>query len=242
MSSESLRLHAEHPESDTIAEYPSVSRLAVLALVLAALGVGAVFSQLLVCVAVAAALTAVAALRSIARAERPLLGRKAAVAALLVSALFAAWGITWRAVREQVIYAGARQQADKWLQLVQAGRLHEAHQLHLAHENRQVPGADLQAYYKTDREARFEYESYLRSDPLRQIIEAGERGTVRFLSCEGVVNEPHMPQTTDVVTLRYALDTPAPGQPLVFLVLVARRLASDGAEAEWELRGLRLPK
>jgi len=245
MSPESVAIQrAEHPESDAIPEYPSVSRLAVLSLVLALVGCGAIFSPLPICAAVAAALTAAAALRSIAHAERPMLGRKAAVAALLISVLATAWGITWRVVREQVIFAEARQQADKWLQLVQAGRLHEAHQLHLAHENRQAPGADLKQYYQNEREARFDLESFIRSDPLRRIIDAGERGAVRFVSYEDLANEPQMAQTTDAVALRYALDTPGDGQaePLVFLVVLARKVAAGGVEADWELRGVRLPK
>jgi len=244
MSPDPLTPGTEHPEFETVAEYPSVSRLAVLSLALAVLGCGAIFSPLLVCAAVAAALTAAAALWSIARAEQPMWGRKAAIAALLISVLFSAWGITWRVVREQVIFAQARQQADKWLELVQAGRLYEAHQLHLSHENRQVPGADLKEYYRTDRDARFEYESFLRGPALRPIIDGGTRGQLRFLDYESLLNEPHMTQTTDVVTLRYALDAPGigPSEPLVFLLLIARKVADGGAEAEWELRGLRLPK
>ncbi len=244
MSPEPLDMRSEHPEADAVAEYPPVSRLAVLSLVLAIVGCGAVFSPLMICVAVAAALTAAAALWAIARAPRPMLGRRAAVAALLLSVLFGVWGTTWRLVREQVVYAQARQQADKWLQLVQAGRLQEAHQLHLAHENRQAPGADLKVFYKNDRDARFELESYFRGEPLRQIVQSGERGNLRFLQHEKLLNETYAGQKTDLVTLRYALDSPgsAPSQRLVFLVQIARKVASDDAEAHWELRGVQLAK
>ena len=244
MSPEPLDMRSEHPEADVVAEYPPVSRLAVLSLVLAIVGSGAVFSPLMICVAVAAALTAAAGLWSIARAPRPLLGRKVAVAALLLSVLFGVWGTTWRLVREQMVYAQARQQADKWLQLVQAGRLQEAHQLHLAHENRQAPGADLKVFYKNDRDARFEIESYFRGEPLRQIVQSGERGNLRFLQREKLLNEIYSGQKTDLVTLRYALDSPGkdPSQGLVFLVQIARKVASDDAEAHWELRGVQLAK
>jgi len=173
-----------------------------------------------------------------------MLGRKAAVAALLLSVLFGVWGTTWRLVREQMIYAQARQQADKWLQLVQAGRLQEAHQLHLAHENRQAPGADLKEFYKNDREVRFDFESYFRGEPLRQIVQAGEGGDLRFLQREKLLNEIYASQKTDLVTLRYALDSPGqdPSQRLVFLVQIARKVASDDTEAHWELRGVQLAK
>ena len=154
------------------------------------------------------------------------------------------WGTTWRLVREQVIYAQARQQADKWLPLVQAGRLQEAHQLHLAHENRQALAADLKEFYKDNREARFDLESFFGGDPLRQIVEAGERGSLRFLQRENLLNESYAGQETDIVTLRYALDSPEkdPSKTLVFLLTIARKAARGGTEAHWELRGVQLPK
>jgi len=237
-------LPSEHPEADSVAEYPPVSRLAVLSLVLAILACGAVFSPLMVCFAVAAALVAIAALRSIARAQRPQLGRKAAVAALLLGVLFGVWGTTWRLVREQMVSAQAQQQADTWLQLVRTGRLQEAHQLHLAHESRQAPGADLGEHYKNDREARDDFESFFRGEPLRQIVAAGERGSLRFLQRENVLNDSYSGQTTDLVTLRYELNSSEKDQAeaLVFLVTIARKVASGGAEAHWELRGVQLPK
>ena len=244
MSPEFLDSHSEHPEVDAIPEYPSVSRPAVLSLGLAIIASGAIFSPLMVCFAAAAIVVAVAALWSIARAPRPPLGRKAAVAALLLSVLFGVWGTTWRLVREQVIFIQARQQADKWLQLVQAGRLQEAHQLHLAHENRQDPGADLKEHYKNDREVRFDFESYFRGDPLRQIVEVGERGSLRFLRREELLNEDFAGQKVDLVTLRYALDSVEKSQPktLVFLVKIARKVSGEGTEAQWELRGVQVTK
>jgi hypothetical protein len=227
-----------------VAEYPPVSRLAVLSLLLAIGACGAVFSPLLVCLAVAGALVAVAALWSIARAERPPLGRKAAVAALLLSVLFGVWGTTWRMFRQETVYAQARQRADQWLQLVQTGRLQEAHQLHLAHENRQDPGADLKELYKNSRESRFDFESYFRGEPLRKIVEAGQRGQLRFVQYANLVTESFSGQKTDVVTLRYALDYTEESQSrtLDFLLLIARSVSRQGAEARWELRGVQTPK
>jgi hypothetical protein len=244
MSPETLDLHSEHPEVDAVAEYPPINRLAVLSLVLAIVGCGAIISPLMVCFAVAAVLTAATALWTIARAPRPMLGRKAAVAALLLGVLFGVWGTAWRLVREQMISAQARQQADRWLQLVQAGRLQEAHQLHLAHENRQAPGASLNEFYQNDRDARFEFESYFRSEPLRQIVQAGQGGDLRFLRRERLLSENDAGQQTDLITLRYALDSPgqAPSQRLVFLVQIARKVPRDGAEAYWELRGVQPAK
>lgn len=232
------------PETDLVADYPRMSRLAISSLLLAIVGVGAVFSPLLVCAAVAGAAVAVAALGSIARADSPLLGRRAAVIALLVSLLSAAWGLTARTARQQRLSREAQQLAEKWLQLVRAGRQYEAHQLHLPWKDRQAPGTNLADYYKNTREPRFDFESFFRAQPLPQLIAAGNQGQVRFLQSDSLTDESYAGAKTDVVTLRYALDYQQDGQPrsLTFLVILARILEPQQTEAHWELRGVQLPK
>jgi len=244
MSQEPFDSHHAATETDAVAEYPQVSRLAIGSLLLAVIAVGAVFNPLLICVAVAGAALAAAALWSIARADRPRLGRKAAIVALLLSLLFAAWGLTARTVREQWLCREAKQLADKWLQLARAGRRYEAHQLHVPWKDRQAPGANLDDYYKNTQQARFELDSFFRAQPLPQIIEAGSQGQVRYLQCDSLADESSAGSRTDVATLRYALDCQQDGQPrtVTFLVLMARTLESESAEAHWELRGVQLPK
>lgn len=242
---EPLAPHGVAPETEIAAEYRPVSVLAVISLVLAVAGVGAVFSTLMICVAAAAAALAVAALWSIARAERPPLGRKAALIALLLSLLCGAWGVTWRTVRQQVICNEARQLADKWLQLVQAGRLQEAHQLHLPRPSRQAPGVNLAEFYQNTREPRFEMENFFRENPLDQIVTAGQRGRLRFLECESLQDESYAGSTTDAATLRYVLDYERDGEPrtVTFLVIIARTVGPEkAAQANWELRNVQRPK
>jgi hypothetical protein len=244
MSQESWDSRDESTEFDAVAEYPPVSRLAVLSLVLAIFASGAVFSPLLVCVAVAGALVAAAALWSIARAERPPLGRRAAVAALLLCVLFGAWGTTWRITRQQVLYAQAKEHADKWLQLVQAGRLQEAYQLHLNQDSRLAPGADLAEHFKNNRDSRREFESFFQREPLQRIVAAGAEGQVRFVRYEDQVDESYAGQKMDLLTLRYVLEAGPGGRPQteVFLVQIGRSVAPGGDEARWELRSVETPK
>jgi len=197
----------------------------------------------MVCVAVAAAAPAIAARWSIARAERPPLGRKAALVALLLSLLCGTWGITWRTVRERVICRDAQQLADQWLQLVRAGNLREAHQLHLSRQERQAPGANLEEYYKNTHEPVSDLDSFYAAAPLSQIVAAGQQGQVRFLACEDVQDESYAGIKRDVANLRYALDQPADGQlqTVPFLLTIARVVDRQKAEANWELRGVRAP-
>ncbi|HPM80440.1 MAG TPA: hypothetical protein PLF81_07050 [Candidatus Anammoximicrobium sp.] len=231
-------------ETEMLVEYPAVSRLAVVSVVLAIGSVGALFSPLMICSAVAGAALAVVALWSLARADPPLLGRKAALLALVLSLLFGAWGATWRTVREHVICIEAQQRADQWLQLVRAGRLSEAHQLHLSRSSRQAPGADLADFYKKTREVRLDMDRFFDAPPLRQIIAAGQQGQLRFLQCDSLQKESYAGLRTDVATLRYALDYQRDGRPqtLTFLVFITRTVEGEKAEANWELRSLQFPQ
>ena len=162
----------------------------------------------------AAAALAAAALWSIARADRPPLGRKAALVALLLSLFCGAWGLTWRTVRQQVICHEAQQLADQWLQLVRAGRLQEAHQLHLPWKDRQAPGTNLADFYKNTREPRSDLDSFFRAPPLSQIVDAGPvRASCDSCSARACKTSPTRDPRRTSATLRYALDYQPDGQP-----------------------------
>ena len=245
MSQEPLDSRVEHPEIDAVAEYPPVSRLAVLSLLLAIVACGAVFSPLLVCLAVAGALVAVAALWSIARAQRPPLGAKRPsprCCSVCCSASGAQPG-EWSASRWCMPRPNNRPtNGCNW-----CGPDACRKRINCTWRTRIVrpPARTLRNYYKNNRESRFDFESFFRGEPLRQIVEAGQRGSVRFLQCANLVNEYFSGQKTDVVTLRYALDSTEErptARRWYFLLPIARKVASGGAEAHWELRGVQLPK
>lgn len=244
MSSELWDTRDESSEFAVVAEYPPVSRLAVLSVVLAVLASGVIFLPLLIVAAVAGALVALAALWSIARAPQPMVGRKAAIAALLFCVFAGAWGTTWRLVRQRVLFAEAKQYADRWLQLIQAGQLQDAYQLHLSQDSRLAPGEDFEEYLNAREETRYEYEGFLRGEPLQQIVKAGSRGQVQFLGYEDIARDSHLGQTKDYMTLRYALTVPADDAPqtTVFLVHIMRAVLSGDSESRWEVRSVELPK
>ena len=114
----------------------------------------------------------------------------------------------------------------------------------LSQENRQALAADLKEFYKDNRESRFDLESFFGGEPLRQIVEAGQRGSLRFLQRENLLNESYAGQETDIVTLRYAWILPKKthSKTLVFPADHCRKADRGGTEAHWELRGVQLPK
>lgn len=244
MSPELWDSRDESSEFARVAEYPPVSRLAVLSVILAVLASGVIFIPLLICAAVAGALVAVAALWSIAHAAQPMLGRKAAIAALLGCVFVGAWGTTWRLVRERVLFAEAKQHADRWLQLVQAGRREAAYQLHLDQDSRLALDEDFEEHLNARVEARYEYEGFWRGEPVAQIVKAGPQGQVQFLGYDEISRDSHLGQIKDFITLRYAFTAPSGEEPqtTVFLVQMLRTIRSGDDEARWELRSVELPK
>jgi hypothetical protein len=221
-----------------VAQYPSVSVPAVLALLLGVASAGALISPLWWCIPLVAATLAVLALRSIARSERVVLGRRAAVIGLLLGLGFVGWGVTRYYLRQRILQQQAHQHADAWLQLVQQGRLHEAHQLHLGQDQRQTPEADLAKYYRDSREPQREFHSFFDVAPVRDLVDQGAHGRLRFLGDKGVLAEGAPGTSSDVITLSYALDYEQDGQPtsLPFLITLVRTRNRGDADARWQVR------
>jgi hypothetical protein len=235
----------EHPLSsfagggeDTVAQYPPVSRWAVISLLLALVSFAAIFTPLMWFLPLAGAALAIAALRSIHAADELILGKKAAVAGLLLSLLFLSWGTTRYYTRQQTLYRQARQRIETWLELVQAGRLAEAHQLHLEREQRQAPRTDLEKHYRETSDARRERKAFFEQAPLDTIVKVGRRGRVRYVGNDRISLESSLGERTEVVSQRYALDYEQEGRPQSrdFLVGIARTRDPDTSEARWEVR------
>jgi hypothetical protein len=226
-----------------VAQYPSISVPAVLTLLLGVASAGALIGPLWWCVPFAGAALAVWALRSIAGSERVLLGRRAAVIGLVLSLLFVAWGMTRFYSRQHVLRDQARQHAEQWLQLVQQGRLHEAHQLHLAQEERQAPDVDLVKYYRDTREPRRDFRSFFDLPPLREIVDQGTQGQLRFEGDKEILTEAATGTKKDSITLRYTLDYQQDQRPksLPFLITLTRTRNHGEADARWEVRSVSPP-
>ncbi len=189
-----------------IAEYPRVSRLAVVALLLGFLSVAALSSQVMWCLPLAGVIVAVAALRSIARAKENAIGRRAAVIGLALSLVFAAWAPLRYYVRVQILSRQAREYAVQWIAVVQDGRLREAHQLQLARYDRQGPDADLTEYYERDEVMGEELQAFSRAPCVRKIVELGDQSYLRYVRDESITDEASYGSKLDVVTQLFELE------------------------------------
>lgn len=231
-------------EPEELSEYRSLSWLALVALGLGVASGTVLQSARLCLIPILAVALALTALRRIARSQSRLIGRKAALGGLTLGLLFGVWGVTQDLVRQRLLCNQARPHALEWLELVQAGRLYEAYELHSSQDRRQPPGTDLQERYTRNRESRRSLEMFFQQRPLQKIKDLGRKGTLRFVADEGIVSEREFGLPLDHVCQRFAFDYEEQGQPqsLTFLVTLTRRYHRETDEVRWELRDVALPR
>jgi hypothetical protein len=226
-----------------VAEYPRVSRSAVIALLLGLISIAALASPLLWLLPVAGLAFSMVALRSLARADEPRLGRRAAMVGLILSLLFLGWAPTHYFLRQELLVRRAIAHSSQWLGLLGEGRLYEAHQLTIGKDERQPPGVDLDEYYENSQDVWEGFQVFISQPPLEQVIELGDRGQVRYIGRVEVAHERPLGRLLDLVTLRYAVDYEQDGQArtVPLWVGVARTHVRDTGEAYWYISGVRDP-
>lgn len=134
---------SERPE-----EYASLDPLAVIALILGIASIGAVvFSSLFLGAGILAVIFGVISLIRVVGSDGVLAGKGIATVAVALGLLFSSLQIGYAKSREAKIQQAGKEIALKWLELVQNGKLNEAHQLTKIYWNREVPGTDLEKHY-----------------------------------------------------------------------------------------------
>lgn len=230
-------------EPEDLAGYRPVSRAAVAALLLALLSIAALVSPLMLWAPLASLLLGGRALWSIRRSRGELVGRKLAVLALLVAGLFGAWGATRSIVRPQWVIAQARAHTWRWLQLVRAGELQSAHQLHLPQDDRVAPGSSLPQHYKSNSEQQTDFASFFDSHPLHEIVALGRRGELEFVANLSLRPEHSTQGRVEVILQEYRIDYEEQGaaKSLPFCVEIVRTYFSKTGEVRWHVRGVQPP-
>lgn len=230
-------------EAENVVRYRTVSRIAVVSLLLGILSAAAIVSRLMWCVPIAGVTLAIVALRTISRNESLVLGRGAAQVGLALSLLFLASATTGHLVRQRTLSRQAMPHMSKWIEMVRDGRLREAHQLHLPQEERQQLGSNLQNYYEADRRAREDMDVFFDRSPLDKIIELGRQGELRFVADEDVAPVHESGEDADVIVQRYAIDYELDGEPqtLSFVVAIDRVYNAYDGQARWRIRDISDP-
>ena len=214
---------------EEIARYRSVSRLAVVTLILGLASVLALAHPLMWLVPILAVICAVAADATIARSEGALTGRLAVQLGLALALIFAGWSATQFFVGRAIVVRQAKKVSDRWIGLLQEGSLQYAHQWTLPNVMREPPGVPLDNYYKKGSEGDEEFIKYFESGIQRRLSRLSDADSVRFVERESLTTT----RLDRFVTLRYALESTE--DPTEFYVIVHRFTDPDSLMTSWQI-------
>jgi len=217
-------------------EYRAVSGMAVAGLVLGVLSIVALVDPRAAIVSGAGVLVSGLALWRIARRSPELIGRKAALAGLMLSLLMGSIPLGYCLAYRGLLVHQSRQIAKTWFDLVAQGQPHVAYQLLVAPEDRRPAGSALWEFYGSD-ESRYKgLEQYLNEPVVRTLAALGKSATVRPYAIEAVDARAD----ERLVVALYSVTFERHGQKTTFLVrLASRRLPDDAAgRAAWQIVGL----
>jgi hypothetical protein len=212
-------MHEVDPET-----YAAVSGLAVAALVFGILSVAALVDPLAWGIPAVGAVLGAVALARIVRRPGELVGRKAAVAGLLLSLFFGSVAVGERNVYRALLRREARQVARAWFERVAERQPQLAHQLSLDPDHRQPPGSDAWVAYRKNGDLHNSLEKYVGEPLMRTLLALGEKATVRYYGSPAIEGN----RGQESVVLLYAVTFDAEhGKKTFFVQVVARHTSAD---------------
>jgi len=224
------------PDEQPLAQYRSI---APVALVAAGLGVASALiltTPLLALVPVAGIVTSIVALRTIAHSDGQLAGRAPAIVGLSLATFFLGFGLSRHLARQSALEQQARRMADLWLDLLQDGKVQQAHQFRESPATRLSAPQAIAERYATNPEAASQLKTFVNSLGIKDIVARGKAADVRF---EGVASAARDGQS-DMLVLRYSYlagsDKGADRQRL--WIHIDRRYDDATKRYEWETGGV----
>ncbi len=185
-SHERLRpLSADAADRDLV-EYRSVCGLSVVAAIAGGLSALALLDPALWSVPVVGIGLSLAALRRLARNEE-LIGRRGAIAGLVLSLLFLSSASAWWFLERWQLRSQGLRVAEAYFELLRSGQPVLAHQL-TTHADVRVPLDDEEAIWELYREDQFalvELDRYLESPVVRTLVALGPEAHIRHYGSDG---------------------------------------------------------
>ncbi len=226
----------ERPEEElTQSDYQALSPLAVVALLL---GVGSslvLISPLFLMVPGAAVVAAFVSLRQIS-ANPDLTGRRVALAAVVLAALFAAWTPSYIVLRNVKLNHEARAFSSAWLNLISQGRYYEAHQWSEPYDSRLSTSEGIEEVYLKDGKLLQAYEQYFDNSPFDVHAAPTPELTFEYLGDENI-------QVTSgelaVITQRFRINYRVDGVTRSEVVLLTARRGVYEKGVFWQLFDLK---
>jgi len=220
-----------HPDEQTLADYSTVSRPAILAVFLGLASPLVLVSPLLVVVPLAAVAVAAVALRQIATSGGQFSGRWPVTIGLCLATMFMGWGLSRQWSRQSVLVREAEQFAEGWLQLVRQGKHQRAHQLTVPTDARLHSDQSIADFYQVNKEAGESLQAMFGREPLKSLSATGRAGTPQLKSMAGHSQRGF----TDEIVLQYSFGKSAADQPEQSVFITVQRLAAENQPPDWRI-------
>ncbi len=215
-----------------IARYRSVSAAAVASLIVGLLSPLAMLDPLFWILPPLGILLSALALWQVAQNAPAMLGRKAALAGLTLSLLFAAAAPTNWAVYRYLIRQEARQYAGYWFEFLAQDQPHKAYQLTVHPEYRKPLDDELWDVFRDDPQWRSKLEDYVSDSLVRTMLHLGTRAHVRY--CDSMHHARN--KKLDSLSQAYAVTYDDAGEKKTFFVgMKLERVQLPSGRAAWYL-------
>jgi len=231
------RPHLQASDEPELVQYRSVSGLAMVGLLVGLLSWLAMLSRALWVIPLAGLIINAIALRRIAILAPAIVGRKAALVGLLLSAAFAAAGpVQWTSYR-WLMRNEARQFGLTWFDFLARGQPHKAFELLSSAPTRPPLDDALWRKYPQNSRARREIEGFVRRPSVAALLALRGNAQVRYYDTE----DQWQDRDGDWVYQTYAVTCPVEGEPTTFFVglVMQRSLESSAGRAFWKISNIR---
>ncbi len=214
-------------------EYRAVSGWAIAALVLGMLSAAAIFGPLLWFIPALGMLAAIIALRRIRAADGELTGRNLAILGLLLAVLFGIAAPARAITRRHWLAQRAEAFTGRFLELLEEGHGHAAHQLTVHPLQRKPLTSALPASYANDPESQRAYEGFAAREPAHALLAHGAGATVELLKIEVLPSD----ERGDSAVVRYRIDFKEGGitRNINVALIVERPAPRGGRDEQWQI-------
>ncbi len=228
------QVHLSEQREPEVEQYRPVSGLAVVALILGLFSLTAWIEPFLTFVAAIGVVVSIAALWQVAAGAAEMLGRKAAMAGLLLS-VFTLVGVTSNIyVHRTLVRNEARQFADRWFAFLLSGQPKKAFAM-TRDSTAQPEPVMVEGELKTppgEPEAPSS-ETFAKQPDIRTLLELGNRAQVRYYQTES----QNRKETGDEIQQVYAVTFDKDGVPTTFFfrLTMERLIEEEAGKAFWQI-------
>ena len=220
-----------------VAEYRSVSKLAVTALLVGLLSAVALIPPHSLVINLLGVICAVLALARIARADRRLVGRNLALVGLALSLAFGSYAYARGAVIQHLVAGEAEQWGLDWCKLVREGRLPLALELKQPPTSRRPLNDTLAEYYSENPQGDALMKAFRENDAVMALLTAPSEAKLTPGRVQGVMSAG---QGEYVVLHEFLLTSPKSpsGEPAILMLQMRRARLSRLGGGAWYLTDL----